>query len=150
MPYLDWLAAQVTPRLRSGAIGLPVFVRANLEIHADHGLLFPAAAEALEAAVGWLDGSVKSIYAQGSVRDGFVSLLVEFSNGRTALIGVEVHMEGDPSARLLIVGQHGTLRLDDFPELPQLANPTIGAAARWIPMIERSLVTKRPAAAAEQ
>jgi hypothetical protein len=105
MGYVEWLAQQIAPRIRSGEIGQAVFLRANFEIAADHGLLVPVAAEALEAAVGLLGGSVYSVYAQGGVREGYVSLLVEFSGGETALLGAELSMDHEPSARVHVSGR---------------------------------------------
>ncbi|MEZ5402154.1 MAG: hypothetical protein R2729_20945 [Bryobacteraceae bacterium] len=150
MPYLDWLTEQIASRLHAGSIGQPVFLRANLELAADHGLILPTAAEAVEAAVTWLQSPVRTLYAAGGPRGGFISLALAFSGGQTAALGAELNANGEPSARLLIVGQHGILRLHHLPEPAELANPTIGAASRWIPMIERALATGRPVTAAEQ
>lgn len=137
MKYLAWLEETVGARLRGGAIGKPVFVRANLQLSADHGHLVPLAAAALDTASQWIGAAVRSIYAQGGIRQGFVSLLVEFAGGQSALVTAELAHSG-AETQLLIVGQHGTLRFDDFPEPLQIGTAA-PSGGRWRQAIEASL-----------
>lgn len=131
MDYLTWLEPVITARL--AAIGQPVFVRANLELTADHGLQAAVAAAGLEGAAKWIGSAPRSLYAQGGPKAGYVSLLVEFVNGATALISAEA-AHGEPAAHLLVTGQLGTLRYDDVPEPGQLRDaPAAGRdLTAWI------------------
>jgi hypothetical protein len=149
MPYLEWLEQTVRDRIRSGAIGRPVFARLHLELTADHGLLLPYAAAGLDMVTQWLGSSVHRVYAQGGVRQGFISLLVEYGRGQTAFVDAAVNAAGEGEARLLLVGQHGTLRFDDLPEPEQIrTRPARGG--HWIPEMERSLAEDRPRTIAKE
>lgn len=143
MRYLEWLEKAVGERLSSGAIGPPVFVRADLQVAADHGLLGPLAGAAVESAVKWLNASVHSIYALGGAKAGTVTVMVECTGGQSALLSADMVWEGDAAAQLLIIGQKGTLRLDDFPEVPQLKGSP-AAGKRWHDAIVRSIETGKP------
>lgn len=148
MKYLAWLEETLGAKLRAGAIGKPVFVRANLQLIADHGHLIPLAASALDTAAKWIGSPVRRVYAQGGTRQGFVSLLVEFASGQSALLAAELTQQAPAEAELLVVGQHGTLRFDDFPEPLQLGN-TPPAGGRWVSLIESSLASGEAAVARE-
>ena len=79
MKYLAWLDETLGAKLRAGSIGKPVFVRANLQLVTDHGHLISLASSAVESAAKWIGSPVRSIYAQGGAKQGFVSLLVDFA-----------------------------------------------------------------------
>lgn len=147
--YWKWLDQTIAARIDSGEIGKPLFVRADLQLTADHGHLLGAAGAVLESVTRWFQSGVDRVYAHGGVRQGFLSLMVEFSGGQTALLSAETTRSGDPSALVLVLGQYGSIRLDDYPEPEQLgdaarANPAIVAA------IERSLDSGRPAGFAKE
>jgi hypothetical protein len=149
MPYLEWLEQTVHDRIRSGSIGRPVFARLHLELSADHGLLMPYAAAGLEVVTQWLGSSVDRVYARGGVRQGFISLMVEFGQGQTAFVDAAVNAAGEGEARLLLVGQRGTLRLDDLPEPDQIRGQPV-RGGHWIAEMERSLAEGRPRAVAKE
>ena len=118
MNYLGWMERAVGERLPE--IGQPVFARLCLELTADHGRLAGLAKSGLETVGRWMASGVRSVHEAGGARQGFVSLLAEFANGQTALVSAEsAHQE--PSVQVLIVGRHGTLRWDDFPQPSQLS-----------------------------
>lgn len=141
--YLTWLEPVIGSRVTPESIGNVVFVRANLELTADHGLLTAVAAAGLGNAARWIQAEPSSVYAQGGVKEGYVSLLAEFANGASALISAEA-AHGEPSAQLLLVGQRGTLRYDDYPQAGQLKDRPL-ARAEWVRWIERSLRLGAPA-----
>jgi hypothetical protein len=148
--YFSWLEKNVGAQLSGDQVGKPVFVRAHLELTGDHGLLIPISEAGVAIARRWLGADVRSIYALGGVKDGTVSLQVEFAQGQTALVSAELSHGGEPSVQLLCVGRHGTLRFDDFPEpaflMPPFETPKPGYRA----YIERSLASGRPVRAAEE
>jgi hypothetical protein len=146
MNYFEALGKLISAQISEGAIGQPVFVRLDLELTADHGLLATLAAAGVEAATGWLGAPPRSLYAQGGSKHGLVSALVEMASGASALVGTQL-ARGEPSARVLLVGQHGTLRFDDFPLPAQLAEMPVPSRAltAWI---EQSLAAAKPVAAA--
>jgi len=149
MRYLEWLDKTVGDRVSSGVIGAPVFLRADLQLAADHGLLGPLAGAAVESAVRWLNASVHSIYALGGAAAGNVTVMAEFSGGQSALLSAEMIWDGDASAQLLIIGQKGSLRIDDFPELPQLKGSP-AAGKRWHDAILRSIEAGKPVVMARE
>jgi hypothetical protein len=114
--YTNWLAKTIGEKLAADSIGKPVFVRLLLVLSADHGLLDRQLQQAAEMAGGWIENRSVRMERMGSARDGGCSALVEYAGGQTALVTVEV-VRGEPEARVLIVGQHGTLRFDDYPEV---------------------------------
>jgi len=140
--YLDSLGQQIESRLKSGTIGKAVFVRAHLQLTADHGLLLPLAAEGLELAQRWIATPVHAVYPLGGVPQGFINLMVDFSGGEAALITAELTLGGEAVTQLLITGQHGSLRLDEYPEPSQLTDLT-GNGQRWLRGITTALATGR-------
>ncbi len=131
--YLSWLEPVIGTRLAAGTIGPVVFVRANLEFTADHGLLVRVAAAGLEGVARWVGAEVKNVYSQGGVKAGYVSVTVEFANGASALVSAEA-AHGEPAMQLLIVGRNGTIRYDDFPAPEQLRETPVASegSVRWI------------------
>lgn len=150
MRYLSWLDKTVGAQLSSDQIGKPVFVRAHLELTADHGLLIPLSEAGMAMTRRWLGASVRSIYALGGVTYGTVSLQVEFAQGQTALVSAELTNGDELSVQVLCVGQHGTLRFDDFPDPVLVMQPIEAAKPQYRRYIERSLASGRPVGAAEE
>ena len=149
MRYLSWLEKTVGDQLSGDQVGKPVFVRAHLELTADHGLLIPISEAGVSLARRWLGAGVRSIYALGGVQYGTLSLQVEFAQGQTALLSAELTHGGESSVQLLCVGQHGTLRFDDFPDPVLLMQPIQTPKPGYRGYIERSLASGRPVRAAE-
>lgn len=145
MHYLSWLEPVIATRTAvGGPIGPVVFVRANFELTADHGLLIRVAAAGLESAARWIASEPKNLYSQGGVKSGYITLTVEFVNGASALIAAEA-AHSEPAVQLLLVGRNGTLRYDDFPAPEQLReSPTASPAS--IAWIEDSLRAAKPLA----
>jgi predicted dehydrogenase len=140
MAYLDWLDQQLSARLNAGAVGRVVFIRAHLALSADHGLLVPLASGGLDLAERWIKTPVRRVYAQGGVRSGFVSLLAEFEQGQTALVTAEA-AGAEASALLLVTGQRGTLRFDDYPEPDALVDTAGTVGRRWPAAIAGALAS---------
>ena len=113
--YLKWLEKTVEEKLAADAIGRPLFVRLVLALTSDHGLLEQMLADAGELSGRWLRSKSLRVDRLGEAREGYLSALVEYGGGQTALLAAEV-VRGEAEARVLVVGQHGTLRFDDFPE----------------------------------
>jgi hypothetical protein len=143
--YLAWLEAAAGAQLARGAVGKVVFVRAFLQITADHGLLAPVAAAQVETAARWAGSEVARVYTQGGERRGFVSVLAELADGQTALVSAELTHGADASAELLIVGQRGTLRFQDQPEPERLLELAPAAGRALAGALARSLQSGRPA-----
>jgi hypothetical protein len=152
MAYLDWLEQTLATRLADKPIGEPVAVRAFFQLSEDHGLLQPALAEAAAAAARWLNARPTRLFAQGGAAAGYVSALVEFAGGQTALLTSEARHPSGPSlgeseVLVLILGNHGTLRYNDQPGAGGIAFPALPATSSryqpWAAAIERSLRTGR-------
>jgi len=141
MNYLASLEKAVGAALARKQIGRPVALRIVLQVTADHGLVVPVAAQAVEMAQRWFGSVAVRVYAQGGARSGFVSVLAEFAAGETALIAAEAGTE-PPAVLVLLIGNHGTLQYDDAREAV-LAQPADSPLRR---VIERSLESRRPEA----
>ena len=157
MPYLSWLEKALAAKLAEQPIGTPVALRAYLQLTSDHGLLVAHAAGMTALAERWFGANVASIYSQGSAESGYLSLLVQFAAGQTALVVSElVRPARDgagerPFTKLLVVGNHGTIEFEDAPGsdgLPvDVASPD-GPREREISReVERSLRSGQPAVA---
>jgi len=144
MQYLSWLEKTVASQLSSDPIGKPVFIRAHLELTADHGLLIALSEAGLSLIQRWLSATVRSIYALGGVKYGTVSLQAEFAQGQTALVSTELTHGGEASVQMLCVGQHGTLRFEDFPDPAHLTQAIAPPQRRYSGYIERSLPSGKP------
>jgi hypothetical protein len=143
MRYLSWLERTVGTQLSNDQIGKIVFVRAHLELTADHGLLIPLSEAGIAMTRQWLGTGVRSIYALGGVKYGTVSLQVEFAQGQTALVSTEIAHGPELSVQMLCVGQHGTVRFEDFPDPALLMPPLEIPKPRYLRYIERSLASGR-------
>jgi len=150
MHYLIWLEKTVGSQLSSDSIGKPVFVRAHLELTADHGLLIPLSEAGLAMTQRWLGAGVRSIYALGGAKFGTVSLQIDFVQGQTALVSAELAHGAESSVQVLCVGQHGTARFDDFPDPIMLTQPIEVPKPRYSGYIERSLTVGKPVRTEEQ
>ena len=113
--YLNWLDGAVADKLAQDPIGTPVFVRLSLQLSPDHGLLKQALAAGVKLASHWLRGKAASVHEQGGPREGYLVALVQLDRGQSAIIAAE-SATGEPSATVLVIGQHGSLKLEDFPE----------------------------------
>ena len=152
MRYFAWLEKTVGAKLAAGAIGRPVFIRAHLELSADHGLLIPVTEAVLAITRRWMGSAagVRGIYALGGVKHGSVTLQVEFAQGQTALVSAEpVHPAAEPAVQILCTGQHGSLRFDDFPDPSALTQPIEPPKPGYRGYIERSLVSGKTVRAEE-
>ena len=121
LAYVEWLEKAVQRKLADDSIGLPVVLRAELNLISDHGLLISSLARIASAAERWFASKPLTVYAQGGAELEYVSLLVKFSGGQTALLSSEV-VRGDggpgaegPNVLLLVVGNHGTMEFRDNP-----------------------------------
>jgi hypothetical protein len=157
LPYLSWLEEALAAKLAEQPIGTPVALRAYLQLTSDHGLLVAHAAGMTALAERWFGGKATSVYSQGSVDSGYVSLLVQFAAGETALVVSElVRPARDgagerPLVKLLVIGNHGTIEFEDAPGsdgLPVVVAPPDGPRERELAReVERSLGSGQPAVA---
>ncbi len=150
MTYLEWLDNAVAAQLKRDRIGRPVFLRASLQITADHGLLLPILAAAMEAASRWMRSPVRRVYAQGGSRQGFASVLVEFGDGQTALLSTELSHGGEAFVELLLLGQHGSFRFQDQPEPIQLRDAAPVSSRHWTAALEQSIAAGKPVAVSRE
>lgn len=130
--YLDWIDKTVSARLQGDAIGKPVFVRLFLQLGADHGVLEPLLGAAIRPVSKWMGATTARLRVQGGAKFGYVSGHFEMSGGQSALIAVEA-APGEPSCQLLVIGQHGSLKFDDYPDpIPSVPAPAPGPEASTI------------------
>lgn len=120
--YINWLEKAVGAKLAEGALGKVVFVRAHFQWTADHGVLRPVLDAGLGMVGRWVGSGMRKQDVQGSAGVGFLNALVDFEGGQTALVASEATMGGEPQTQVLVVGQHGTVRFDDYPD-PVLLQP---------------------------
>lgn len=114
--YLKWLEQSVAARLAE--VAPVVFVRAHLQWTADAARLESISAAGCAMAGRW----VNSKPARRDVTNGGgLHVLLEFEQGQTALVCSELAQNVEPQTQILIVGRHGTVRFDDFPEPEWLA-----------------------------
>lgn len=157
MAYLSWLEQKLAAKLAEQPIGTPVALRAYVQLTSDHGLLARNAAAVTALAERWFGSAVSSVYSQGSAGSGYVSVLVQFAAGQTALAVSELLRPGEgalreqPTMKLLVVGNHGTIEFEDRPGADALAvelsppnDPRVGELSREV---ERSLRSGQPVVA---
>ena len=113
MKYLAWLDKTLAAKLKEQPIGRPVFLRAFMQLTADHGRLREVAGEALVLAASWMGDTVVETVWQGDAKQGYVSAMARFRSGQTALISSELTHGEEPAVQLLLMGQHGSLRFED-------------------------------------
>lgn len=155
MAYLSWLEKALAAKLAEQPIGTPVALRAYLQLTSDHGLLVAHAAGMAAVTERWFGAKATSIYSQGSAESGYVSLLVQFGAGQTALVVSELVRPADGAAperlfaKLLVVGNHGTIEFEDAPGsdgLPaDIARPDEPRERKLSREVERSLRSGQPA-----
>jgi hypothetical protein len=113
MKYLAWLDKTLSVKLRDQPIGRPVFLRAFMQLTADHGRLREVADQALVLAASWMGDSIAETVWQGGAKEGYISAMARFRSGQTALISSELTHGEEPAVQLLFLGQHGSLRFED-------------------------------------
>lgn len=153
MSYLKWLEDSLADKLKEQPVGVPVALRAYLELSGDHGHLVPTAGALAAAAAGWFGAGLPNVYALGGADQGYVSVTAGYPGGQTAVIVVE-SLRGaageQPSVRLLLIGNHGTMEFADVPgadtRTADLAPPTNTKADALSRAIEHSLQSHEPVA----
>ena len=153
MSYLKWLEDSLADKLKEQPVGVPVALRAYLELSGDHGHLVPTAGALAAAAAGWFGAGLPNVYALGGADQGYVSVTATYPRGQTAVIVVE-SLRGaaaeQPGVRLLLIGNHGTMEFADVPgadtRTADLAPPADTKADILSRAIERSLRSRTPIA----
>lgn len=115
MKYLNWLDQVLGAKLREKPVGRPVYLRAMLQLTADHGQLKTVAEQMIEIAKKHLGADVFAATWHGGPGDGYYSAMVEFAAGQTALISSDLTHGDEPTVDLLLLGQHGSLHFEDVP-----------------------------------
>jgi hypothetical protein len=160
LPYLSWLEQALAAKLAEHPVGTPVALRAYVQLTSDHGLLVSNAAGMTALAERWLGGKATSVYSQGSAESGYVSVLIQFATGQTALVVSELARPGNgaprerPLVKLIVVGNRGTIEFEDAPGsdgLPvDVALPDGPRERELSREVERSLRSGQPAVAATE
>ncbi len=117
--YLKWLEQSVAARLAE--VAPVVFVRAHLQWTADAARLEAISAAGCELTGRWLNARPARRDVTGNAAAGSLNTLLEFEQGQSALVSSELARSVEPQTQILIVGRHGTVRFDDFPEPEWLA-----------------------------
>lgn len=144
MQYLERLEKWIVSALAEKPVGEPVAVRAFYQITSDHGLLLPVLAEATSMAGAWFASVPLRLYALGGPEAGYLSVLAEYARGQTAMLTVEELQQGSPSVSLFLIGNHGTLRYEDSPDLQERELSRISWKQPLISALQRSLRTGQP------
>lgn len=153
MSYLKWLEDSLASKLEEQPIGVPVALRAYLELSDDHGHLVPTAGAIVAAAGGWFGTGSPTVYALGGADQGYISVTATYPGGQTALIVIE-SLRGNPGeqpgVRLLLIANHGTMEFADVPgadtRTADLALPANTKADALSRAIEHSLQSHAPVA----
>ena len=113
--YLAWLEQSVGARLAE--VAPVVFVRAHLQWTADRAAL-PAILASCSAVVApWIGAREANREVTGSAADGSLNAILEFDHGQSALVSAESALGAtEPQTQILVVGRHGTVRFDDYPD----------------------------------
>jgi predicted dehydrogenase len=138
----------VLSALRAKRIGTPVSVRIVDHAASAPDRLGPALGRHLEAASRWLGADVRRLAALGDLRLGPVSVLMEFSQGQTALVSVGTRGAGPPLVEVFVVGSRGILSWEPGPgSAPQHEprhDPLSQPARRLLDAVRRSLASESP------
>lgn len=140
MSYFAGLGKAVAAAIAQNRIGSPVCLRAFFQLSADHGRLLQTMGEALAAASQWFSSPPARVFALGGIAAGEITAIVEYAGGQTALVCVGVLRNAPPLSNLLLIGNRGTLRFEDAPEIgePGPANRPLLSA------FEKSLAAQAP------
>jgi hypothetical protein len=144
MLALASIGEDVSKAIAAGRIGRAVAVRLFASLSADHGQLLAATAAALELADRWLAGKLVRIDVRGTVAAGHLTVLAEFADGQTALVGTAQLTSGPPRLEFLIVGTTGTIQYDGANAFDEPVSFDPETARPLATMIENALRTKAP------
>ena len=132
----DDLRRTLTDALETGKVGRPVSIRLYLHsVGADLSALIPTALEL--AAVAFPNPPV-SLLARRDADAQQLSVLLQYEAGQTAMLTVVRANTPDSTAHLLLVGNHGIIRLEGGGDL-ELPPAPHAAGAAWRERIEQSL-----------
>lgn len=146
---LDALERTVEGVLADKRLGRPVFVRYTLPQTRKARQSIAQLARMTQAVRVWVGQPLARLYAVGSLKEGPVSLTVQFRDGATALVSIvrgESHGDG---VDLLVIGNHGSLHYDSSTAPAWdggVVHPKGEPEAKLMSVIERALRSGRPEA----
>ena len=139
------LRSALTRALDSGHIGQPVAIRLHLrfgngQVAAEQLLvgLAPIMADVF-------GDSYQRVMARSAEDRGQINLLLEYESGATALVTLVTLGETMPCLHLVLIGNHGIIRLEGGPDI-QLSD-TQTADSRLLGLIKESLACGAPVGA---
>lgn len=144
---LDQLEQTVEGVLAEKRIGRPVFVRYTLPETGKAPQTVSRLARMMQTVRRWVGQPPTRLYAVGSLKDGPVSLTVQFRDGATALLSVVRGKSHGDGVDLLVIGNHGALHYDSStaPAWDSSAVHHKGLAdAKLVAAVERALRSGQP------
>jgi hypothetical protein len=128
-------------------IGRPVFVRYTLPGAGKGRQRVARLARMMQAGGQWMGQAPARLYAVGSLKDGAISLTVQFRDGASALLSVVRGKGHGDGVDLLVIGNHGALHYDSATAAGWDATATHRRGepdAKLVAAIERALRSGRP------
>jgi len=112
MTTVNNLNRTVQAALASKRLGTPVFVRYFVQSREDGNAVLARLARMTKSVREWFAQPIARIYALGAVKDGNVTLTIEFEQGATALVSWAAGTPRGDGIDLMLIGNHGALYHD--------------------------------------
>lgn len=112
MTSAENLHRTVQQTLASKRVGTPVFVRYFVQNRDEANAVVPRLARMTKSVREWFAQPIARMYALGAVKDGQVTLTIEFEQGATALLSWASGTPRGDGIDLMLLGNHGAIYHD--------------------------------------
>jgi hypothetical protein len=142
MTTLDDLQTALSDTLATGKIGTPVSLRLHLQLTEPDADLFAAMSAVMQMIEPVFSSSSARLRARQDADARQLNVLLDYTNGETVLLTLGRGCAKQPSLNLLVVGNHGVVRLEGGEMIEESAGSTTSSdGTHWKHVVETSLAS---------
>jgi hypothetical protein len=140
----DDLSAKLLPAVVCGKIGTPVSLRMHVQLTDSRADLIQTLANAMHVAASVFTAQPATLMARRDANRSQLNLLFSYTNGQVVMLTVGCGSAESPSLHLLLIGDHGVVRLEgaELFDAAEMQSPP--DAAQWRSPVATSLAEGQP------
>lgn len=135
--------------LETGKIGTPVSMRVHWQMPGTSTDVCVALASSMSLCHSVMKGSPSTLIARQTSGGTQLNVLVTLENGRTILVTVGSGAVSYSVLELLLIGNHGIVRLEGEGRIDELRLTNDDDVQRWKTVVDRSLTERKQVAVSE-
>lgn len=112
MTSVENLHRTIQQNIAGKRVGTPVFVRYFVQSRDDANAVLPRLARITKSVRDWFAQPIARVHGLGAVKDGQVTLTIEFEQGATALVSWASGAPRGDGIDLMVIGNHGVIYHD--------------------------------------